>query len=46
MLKKPIVLHYDKKLKKKVFCSIFAAGKKKKVGSLLLKKIWRRKPNS
>ncbi len=39
MLKKPIVLHYDKKIKKKkVFCSTFAPQKKKMVGSLLLKK--------
>ena len=39
MLKKPIVLHFNKKIKKiKIFCSIFAPQKKKMVGGLLLKK--------
>ena len=39
MLKKPIVLHYDKKIKKiKFFVQFLRRRKKKMVGSLLLKK--------
>ena len=45
MLKKPIVLHYDKKIKKiKIFCSIFAPQEKKNGRKPFVKKFGAESP--